>query len=67
MSESLQKHAALPITEFVDALRFWWKLDWICFGGPAGDRGATVIRNISRVSPITGVETNKDNQHIPRS
>ena len=25
-----------PAPSFVEALRFWWKLGWISFGGPAG-------------------------------
>jgi chromate transporter len=25
-----------PLPSFVEALRFWWKLGWISFGGPAG-------------------------------
>jgi chromate transporter len=25
-----------PVPEFREALRFWWKLGWISFGGPAG-------------------------------
>jgi hypothetical protein len=51
-----------PRAEFAEALRFRWKLGWIVFGWPAaaGARGAMVLRNNSRVFPITGVETNKD-------
>jgi chromate transporter len=25
-----------PVPSFAEALRFWWKLGWISFGGPAG-------------------------------
>lgn len=25
-----------PVPTFAEALRFWWKLGWISFGGPAG-------------------------------
>jgi len=25
-----------PAVRFWEALRFWFKLGWICFGGPAG-------------------------------
>jgi chromate transporter len=35
-NESLETHAAPPAPCFSEALRFWWKLGWISFGGPAG-------------------------------
>jgi chromate transporter len=28
--------AVPPMPSFAEALRFWWKLGWISFGGPAG-------------------------------
>lgn len=36
MNDSLPTPAAPPIPRFAEALRFWWKLGWISFGGPAG-------------------------------
>jgi chromate transporter len=35
MSESLTDLPP-PLPSFSEALRFWWKLGWISFGGPAG-------------------------------
>jgi chromate transporter len=29
-------HETPPVPSFAEALRFWWKLGWISFGGPAG-------------------------------
>lgn len=31
-----ETEAAPPAPTFAEALRFWWKLGWISFGGPAG-------------------------------
>jgi chromate transporter len=36
MIDSHQINAAAPAPSFAEALRFWWKLGWISFGGPAG-------------------------------
>jgi chromate transporter len=36
MNDSPQINAAPPTPGFAEALRFWWKLGWISFGGPAG-------------------------------
>jgi chromate transporter len=36
MNASPQIIAAPPAPSFAEALRFWWKLGWISFGGPAG-------------------------------
>jgi chromate transporter len=36
MTELPQTHAGTPAPGFAEALRFWWKLGWISFGGPAG-------------------------------
>jgi chromate transporter len=33
---SLLENAPPPMPSFREALRFWWKLGWISFGGPAG-------------------------------
>jgi chromate transporter len=32
----LSNHTPPPAPTFAEALRFWWKLGWISFGGPAG-------------------------------
>jgi chromate transporter len=29
-------NTSMPVPRFAEALRFWWKLGWISFGGPAG-------------------------------
>jgi chromate transporter len=34
--DSTETDAAPPAPGFAEALRFWWKLGWISFGGPAG-------------------------------
>jgi chromate transporter len=34
MKPPLERHFSVPA--FSEALRFWWKLGWISFGGPAG-------------------------------
>jgi chromate transporter len=36
MTDLPQSKAAPPAPGFAEALRFWWKLGWISFGGPAG-------------------------------
>jgi len=36
MNDSTETDAAPPAPGFAEALRFWWKLGWISFGGPAG-------------------------------
>lgn len=33
---SIDSQAPPPVPTFAAALRFWWKLGWISFGGPAG-------------------------------
>jgi chromate transporter len=35
-TEPAENDAAPPAPGFREALRFWWKLGWISFGGPAG-------------------------------
>ena len=36
MNDSPQPTDSPPAPSFGEALRFWWKLGWISFGGPAG-------------------------------
>lgn len=36
MNDPTETDAAPPAPGFTEALRFWWKLGWISFGGPAG-------------------------------
>lgn len=36
LHEPLPRERRLPAPRFSEALRFWWKLGWISFGGPAG-------------------------------